>query len=49
MKIIVCHCSQCRYVKAKRKNRNLKKLIKKLTNTKRRKGKEGDVFNFYWA
>ncbi len=36
-KIWVCHCEQCRYVKNKRKNRKLKKKVKRLLNKKRRK------------
>ena len=31
-----CHCKQCRYVKSKRKNRALRKYIKRLLNKKRR-------------
>jgi len=49
MKIKVCTCEQCRGVKNKRKNRNVKKRVKRLMNKKRRKGKEGEVHNFYWA
>lgn len=49
MKIISCHCIQCRYCKSKRKNRKFKKKIKRLLNKKRRVGKDGDVFNWYWA
>ena len=48
-KIFVCTCEQCRFVKNKRKNRKLKKKIKRLMNKKLRKGKDGKVFNFYWA
>jgi len=48
-KIYICHCEQCRYVKNKRKNRHLKKRIKRLMNKKLRKGKDGKVVNFYWA
>lgn len=49
MKVIVCTCVQCRFCKNKRKNRKLKSKIKRLLNKKRRKGKEGDVFNWMWA
>lgn len=47
-KVWVCHCKQCRYVKNKRKNRKLKKKIKKLLNNKRRKSIDTGVI-FYWA
>jgi len=36
-KIWVCHCEQCRFMKNKRKNRKLKKKVKRLLNKKRRK------------
>ena len=49
MKIYTCTCEQCKYVKNKRKNRKMKKKMKRLLNKKRRKGEEGQVFNFYWA
>ena len=49
MKVYVCRCAQCKAVKAKLKNRKLKKKIKRLFNKKIRRGKEGDVDNFYWA
>jgi hypothetical protein len=48
-KIFVCTCKQCRFIKNKRKNRKLKKKIKRLMNKKLRKGKDGEAFNFYWA
>jgi hypothetical protein len=48
-KIIICHCEQCRNVKNKRKNRKYKGKIKRLLNKKLRTGKEGKVYNFYWA
>ena len=45
-----CHCEQCRYVKNKRKNRKLKKKIKRLLNKKRRNEKyDGKCSNHYWA
>lgn len=47
-KIYVCHCEQCRYVKNKRKNRKLKKKIKRLLNKKRRTSSGAGVI-FYWA
>jgi len=47
-KIWVCHCGQCRYVKNKRKNRKLKKKVKRLLNKKRRKEVGAGVV-FYWA
>ena len=47
-KIWVCHCEQCRYVKNKRKNRKLKKKVKRLLNKKRRK-EVGTGVVFYWA
>lgn len=49
MKIYTCTCEQCKYVKNKRKNKKMKKKMKRLLNKKRRKGEEGQVFNFYWA
>lgn len=50
MKIKVCQCEQCKYVKNKRKNRKLKKKIKRMLNKKRRNMKEGDKpIMFYWA
>lgn len=48
-KVFVCRCKQCKFVKNKRKNRNLKKKLKRLLNKKIRRGKEGKVVNFYWA
>jgi hypothetical protein len=45
-----CTCEQCKYVKNKRKNRNVKNKIKRMLNKKRRKAKEGEKpFIFYWA
>lgn len=49
MKIHVCTCKQCRYAKNKRKNRKYKKVIARLINKKRRKAKEGEAYNWYWA
>lgn len=49
MKIHVCTCEQCKFVKNKRKNRKLKKKINRWLNKKLRKGKDGEVFNFYWG
>ena len=48
-KIFVCTCEQCRYVKNKRKNRKMKKMIKRLLNKRVRKAKDGKAINFYWA
>lgn len=48
-KIYVCGCVQCKFVRDKRKNRKIKKRIKRWLNKKIRKGKEGGVYNFYWA
>ncbi len=48
-KLFICTCEQCKAVKNKRKNRKLKRKIKRLLNKKLRKGKEGEVFNFYWS
>lgn len=45
-----CRCKQCRYVKNKRKNRKLKKKIKRLLNKRRRNDKHnGKCSNHYWA
>jgi len=49
MKIKICTCDQCKGVKNKRKNRKLKKKIKRLLNKKRRKSTKDEYFNFYWA
>jgi len=49
MKIKVCTCEQCKFVKNKKKNRKYKKKVKRWLNKKIRKGKEGQIFNFYWA
>lgn len=49
MKVLVCTCGQCKGVKNKRKNRKLKKVIKRLMNKRRRKGKEGSIYQHYWA
>lgn len=48
-KVFVCRCEQCKFVKNKRKNRTLKKKIKRLMNKKIRKCEDGKVYNFYWA
>lgn len=48
--IRACICKQCRAIKAKRKNRKLKKKIKRLLNKKRRKAKITDApFTYYWC
>lgn len=47
-KIWVCHCEQCTYAKNKRKNRKLKKKVKRLLNKKRRKGTGSGIIH-YWA
>lgn len=45
-----CHCKQCRYVKNKRKNRKLKKKIKRWLNKQRRNEQyDGRCSNHYWA
>lgn len=46
MKIIICKCKQC---KGKKKGdpKNVKARMRRLLNKKRRKGKEGQVFNYY--
>lgn len=48
VKVWVCHCTHCKYVRAKRKNRKLKKKIKRLLNKKRRT-ENGKAVIFYWA
>lgn len=48
MKIHVCKCEQCKAVKNKRKNRDIKKIIKRLLNKRRRKNKD-KYYNHYWA
>lgn len=47
-RIHICTCEQCRYIKNKRKNRRLKKVIGRLMNKRRRRGEER-VYNHYWA
>lgn len=50
MKIKVCHCEQCRYIKNKRKNRKFKKKLKRYLNKLRRKDMEDTkIKNWYWA
>lgn len=50
MKIKVCHCEQCRYVKNKRKNRKFKKKLKRYLNKLRRRDLEDTkIYNWYWA
>lgn len=50
MKVKVCLCEQCRYVKNKRKNRIYKRKIKKMLNKRRRKDLEDTkIYNHYWA
>lgn len=48
MKIIVCNCKQCRAAKNHRRT-SVRKYFKRYISKKRRKMKEGDVMNFYWA
>lgn len=49
-KIRVCNCRHCKYVKGKRKNRGLKKKIKRIMNKKRRQSKHnGECLTQYWA
>lgn len=46
----VCHCEQCRGVRDKRKNRVLKKRVKRVYNKKRRNCKHnGKIIYYYWA
>lgn len=45
--IKVCHCHQCRAVKARKKGKTAK-YLRRLLNKKRRKNTD-KVFNFYWA
>lgn len=50
MKIKICNCEQCKYVKSKRKNRKVKAKVKRLLNKKRRRDLEDtQYFNYYWA
>lgn len=49
MKVKVCTCEQCRFAKHLRKNRKLKKVIKRLMNKRRRRGCEDKITNWYWA
>lgn len=48
-KVISCKCTQCKFCKSKTKNRRFKRYIKRLLNKRRRKGRDGDVFNWFWA
>lgn len=49
IKIKYCNYEQCRYVKNKRKNRKLKKKIKRMLNKKRRKSDFGVIVYYYWG
>lgn len=50
MKIHICHCKQCKFVKNKRKNRGLRKSIKRMLNKKRRKELiDTKHYTYYWA
>lgn len=46
--IKVCTCKQCKHVK-KNKRTCVRKYFKRYLSKKRRKMKEGEVVNFYWA
>jgi len=48
-KILICTCEQCRYIKNMRKNRKLKKKLKRLFNKRIRKGKGGKIITFHWS
>ena len=43
----ICTCEQCKGVKNKR--HRPRKWVKRMLSKKRRKLKEGEVFNWYWA
>lgn len=46
----VCTCTQCKAVKAKRKNRKTKKFLKRQASKFRRNPQnDGKVLNIYWA
>jgi hypothetical protein len=49
MKVKVCTCKQCKYVKSKRKNRKYKKQVKRMMSKFRRKAELGDVKIFMWS
>jgi len=49
IKVKVCKCEQCKFVKNKRKNRRSRKVIKRWLNKKRRKSKDGEIHTFVWA
>lgn len=50
MKVHVCKCQQCKAVKRKRKNRGLRKTVKRLVNKKRRRDLiDTKHYTFYWA
>jgi len=48
MKIIVCKCKQCKASKQRSKT-SVKQFFKRLTNKKRRKMKQGDVYTHCYA
>lgn len=48
MVIKICTCKQCRAAKSSRRTK-VRKYFKRFISKKRRKMKEGDVLNFYWA
>lgn len=48
VRIYVCKCKQCRFVKNKRKNRKRKITEKRALNKKRRKQVDSSII-FYWA
>jgi hypothetical protein len=46
----VCHCEQCRSIRDNRKNRAIKKKMKRLFNKRRRSDKHnGEIVFYYWA
>lgn len=46
----VCHCEQCRAIRDKRKNKAVKKRLKRLMNKRRRCDKHnGEIVYYYWS
>jgi hypothetical protein len=48
MKIHICKCEQCR-LRKRDVSANMRQKVKRMLSKKRRKMKEGDTYNFYWA
>ena len=47
--IKICTCEHCRAIKNLRKNRKLKRVVKRLMNKRRRRSDDTKIWNWYWA